>query len=123
MTTESASETLDHESLLDELGGDRQLRRQLLEMLIASTTETSALIRTAYTERDSSALASSAHKLKSALIAFGARPAADAASRLEDVGRRADLATASAVLKHLEDELTRLQLAVALLLQTEDVQR
>ena len=123
MTTERPPETLDYEALLDELGGDRKLRRNLLEMLIASTTESSALIRTAYSERDSAALASAAHKLRSALVAFGAQSAANAASRLEDVGRRADLATASAVLDRLQDELARLQLSVAHLLKTEDVER
>lgn len=123
MTTESPPETLDYEALLDELGGDRKLRRNLLEMLIASTTESSMLIRSAYAERDSAALATSAHKLRSALVAFGAQPAANAASQLEEIGRRADLTTASAVLDRLQDELTRLQVAVAHLLTSEDVPR
>lgn len=123
VTTESPPEALDYEALLDELGGDRQLRRQLLELLIESTTQSSASIRMAYAARDSSALASSAHKLKSALVAFGAQPAADAASRLEDIGRCADLATASTALDLLQDELTRLQSAVASLLKREDVPR
>lgn len=123
MSAETPPETLDYDALLDELGGDRKLRRQLLELLIASTTDSAVLIRTAYTARDSSALASSAHKLKSALVAFGARSAANAASRLEDIGRRADLTTASTALERLQDELTRLQAAVAHLLETEDVQR
>jgi HPt (histidine-containing phosphotransfer) domain-containing protein len=123
VTTERPPETLDYEALLDELGGDRKLRRNLLEMLVASTTESSVLIRTAYTQRDSAALASSAHKLRSALVAFGAQPAANAASQLEDIGRRADLAAASAVLDRLQDELTRLQLSVAQLLTTEEVEQ
>lgn len=121
MSTKSAPETFDYEGLLDELGGDRQLRRRLLELLIESTTQSSALIRTAYDARDSATLASSAHKLKSALVAFGAQSAADAASRLENIGRRADLASASTALNLLHDELTRLQSAVAHLLKNEDL--
>lgn len=123
MTTERPHQTLDYEGLLDELGGDRALRRQLLELLVESTTQSSALIRTAYAARDSAGLASSAHKLTSALVAFGARPAADAASRLEDIGRRADLATAAPVLELLQEELARLQTAVARLLKSEDGER
>ena len=121
MTTESPPEALDYDGLLDELGGDRQLRRQLLELMIESTTQSAALIRTAHAARDCSSLANSAHKLKSALVAFGAGPAADAASRLEDIGRNADLTAASTVLELLLTELTRLHAAVAQLLKSEDV--
>lgn len=121
MITDTPPDALDYDELLDELGGDRQLRRQLLELMVESTTQSAALVRTAYGARDCSALANSAHKLKSALVAFGAGPAADAASRLEDIGRNADLTAASTVLKLLLTELTRLHAAVAQLLKSEDV--
>ncbi len=123
MTEASSPETIDYEGLLDELGGNRPLRRQLLELLVESTDQSSALIRTAHAAGDSAALASSAHKLKSALVAFVAQPAADAASRLEDVGRRADLDAATPALQRLQDELTRLQSAVTQLLKDEEVPR
>lgn len=71
MITDTPPDALDYDELLDELGGDRQLRRQLLELMVESTTQSAALVRTAYGARDCSALANSAHKLKSALVAFG----------------------------------------------------
>lgn len=123
MTSENLLEPLDHETLLDELGGHEQAMREILEKLLQSSVECTALIRKAHAAQDGPGLARAAHKLHGALVAVGAQPAAAAASQLEEMGRCADLAAASGEMTRLEGELARLQAAVAHLLKKGDDRR
>jgi HPt (histidine-containing phosphotransfer) domain-containing protein len=112
VATTAAAEPLDYGTLLDELGGERRVLHEMLDILLLSTAECRAVIRRAYGDMDYPALASAAHKIKGALVAFGATPAATAAARLEDDGRRADLVAVRGAMAALENELDRLRLAV-----------
>lgn len=115
MTTgaELTPQPLDYDTLLEDLGGHEPSLRDMLEVLLRSTAECSALIGVTFAARDASGLASSAHKLRGALVAFGAKPAAAAAANLEALGRSSDFGRAPQVMRDLDRELDRLRRAVA----------
>lgn len=96
---------------------------EILDLLVRSTAESSDLIRQAYAAQDFPGLARSAHKLRGALVAFGAQPAAAAAEQLEEIGPGSDLKAASAVMTELQDELARLHAAVARIVARPEGQR
>lgn len=61
---------------------------------------------------DALALQHAAHTLKGCVANFGAQAAREAAARLEDIGRNADLGRAPAVRAELENELSRVTSAL-----------
>jgi HPt (histidine-containing phosphotransfer) domain-containing protein len=108
----TASRPIDYGALLEELGGQESVLHEMLGILLQTTGECRAVIRRAHTEMDYPGLASAAHKIKGALVAFGARSAAMAAADLELQGRGGDLVAVRRAMARLEDELDRLRVAL-----------
>jgi two-component system, sensor histidine kinase and response regulator len=98
---------------LGRTGGDQELLRELMGVFLGEYPGWLAEIRNAIAQNDAATLKRAAHSVKGAVGHFGARAAGDAAQRLETMGRDANLAGASAACATLEQELNRLQSALA----------
>jgi len=98
--------SLDHAlTLVDD---DRELLRAMIERFVEHGPQDLIAIQAAVAAQDAAALAGSAHRLKGALVQFGAPAAVEAASRLEIVGRTGTLGTAAKDCAKLEAELLQL---------------
>ncbi|HEV7734346.1 MAG TPA: Hpt domain-containing protein [Candidatus Binatia bacterium] len=100
---------LDHETLMDQVGGDPELLLRLIELFDADRTETIDAIQAGLAARDAKTVERAAHRLKGSLGTLAATAAHHAAMNLELVGRAGDLVQAESAWKTLEHELIRLK--------------
>ena len=98
----------DREAMLAELGGDEELVTELIDTMRAEAPKLVDEVRVAVEAADAALVTRAAHTLKGAVSNFGARAAADAALRLEQMGRAGDLSHASPALATLEMEMSAL---------------
>ncbi len=85
-----SSEIIDQktfDSFLENLGGDVDFLKELIETYLASSPELFANMQQAITNHDASALQRAAHTLKSGSANFGALAFAAQCKELEDIGR------------------------------------
>jgi len=94
---------------LEQMEGNVELLAELAEMFLEQSPAWLQTIRDAVTRRDCEAVSQNAHSLKGAVSNFGAKPAFDAALRLELLGRDKDLGCAAEAVAVLEAELLRLE--------------
>ncbi len=87
---------------------DRELLRAMIELFVEHGPQDLAAIQAAVAAQDATALAASAHRLKGALLQFGAPVALEAASSLEILGKAGTLDGAGRGYARLETELLRL---------------
>lgn len=113
MTAGDPEPPFDYGELLEEVGGQEAAVHDLLSLLMGSTADSAGRIRQALDQGDCPGVAAAAHKMKGALVTFGAGPAAAVAAKVEEDGRRCDLAAALSTVVVLERELERLRIAVA----------
>ena len=99
---------LDREFLLDNVGGDTELLREIIDLFFESTGEILDSIRAAVTKADNDSLHRSAHQLKGALANVGAKAATDSALELETLGRNGVLSGLEDAMDALDQEMTRL---------------
>jgi HPt (histidine-containing phosphotransfer) domain-containing protein len=109
----------DHDVALRRAGGKPRLLRDLAQILTEEGPRLLGEIRAALADENCPELERAAHTLKSSVGLFGARAAADAAWRLETMGRDQDLAGAEDACAALEGELERLMRALTTLARTE----
>jgi HPt (histidine-containing phosphotransfer) domain-containing protein len=102
----------DQEALLDRVDNDREFLAETVEMLEEDGPDLLGQIRSAIDAGDSESLSVAAHTYKGMVANFCADSTAEAALRLEMMGKHGDLAGASEAFAVLED-LAR-QLATAL---------
>ena len=96
------------DAALESVGGDEAMLRELAEMFFAECPKLMQQIREHIASADSPELRRAAHTLKGSAHVFGAEAAAEAAHRLEEIGREAAFADAAEALALLEDEVARL---------------
>ena len=108
MMTAEASSVVDREAFLDRLGGDEDLAKQLIELLLRDLPQLTGAVAKAVGERQAHALERSAHALKGAVANFAAAPAVAAAERLEVMGRKNDLQGCDEAQAKLQAEMHRL---------------
>jgi PAS domain S-box-containing protein len=113
--TGEAEEVLDRDALLGSVEGDMDLLKEILDQFGEDRSKLLSEIRSAISYGDAEALEHTAHTLKGALGALGAKRAFDAALRLEMMGRRGDLSRAGEASAELQEEIERLQPALAAL--------
>ncbi len=92
------------ERLSQELGGDREPVRDLIQSYLHEAPITLARVRSAVERGSGTDLASAAHSLKSSSAMLGAKAVSDLAVELEEIGRSGSLEGASerlAALNHL----------------------
>ncbi|HVK04054.1 MAG TPA: response regulator [Armatimonadaceae bacterium] len=108
-TAESDTPAFDLDEALKRAGGDRELLRELVDILLADLPARVSQIREAVTRRDAPAVRSAAHALKGGVGSFSARRAAAALQEMETAGEGGDLSRAEAALAGVEREVVRLQ--------------
>jgi CheY-like chemotaxis protein len=81
-----------HEQLLARCSGDAALVARLARIFLKDSPRLLTRVQHAVAELDAQELTSAAHALKGAVGHFGAQEAGDAARRLEEMGRRGQLA-------------------------------
>jgi CheY-like chemotaxis protein len=105
---ESMEGALDRAVVLESVGGDWNLLRQIVELFLANCPQMMVELRDAIVRSDAGALRLVAHTLKGAMSHFGALAAYEV-TQLEWMGRTGDLAGATESLAILEDEIHRLE--------------
>ncbi len=96
------------DAALENVGGDEAMLRELAEMFFAECPKLMQQIREHIAGADGPELRRAAHTLKGSAHVFGAEEAAEAAHRLEEIGREEAFADAEEALVLLEDEVARL---------------
>lgn len=97
------------DALLARVGGDAVLLGAMAALFLEECPEYLSSIRRAVVGRDARALEGAAHTLRGSVSNFAADRTAQAALRLEMMGREGDLAGSDQALLALEDELARLR--------------
>ncbi len=109
----SGSDVMDRDALLAELDGDEELLTELIETMRSEAPKLLHEVRIAVDSADAAAVGRAAHTLKGAVSNFGARRAADAALRLEQMGRSGTLQGVAEALATLEVEMRALEAELA----------
>jgi two-component system sensor histidine kinase EvgS len=100
---------LDRNALYEQVGDEADLLLKVIEMFRADSVQVMTKLAAAVTSAVAEDVQQGAHRLKGALLTLGAKPAAEVALRLEQMGRHGELAEAPAALAQLRDELVRLE--------------
>ncbi len=95
-------------ALLARVGGDAALASAMASLFLEEYPRHLESVRAAVAARDSSAIADAAHALRGSVSNFTLAAPAQAAARLEQLGRAGDLAEAPAALRELEGEIAHL---------------
>jgi CheY-like chemotaxis protein len=104
---------LDWEAALDYLGGNRDLLRELIGLFLEEYPGWLEQVRQAIANGNANDLKRAAHNLKGSMAHFGAKPAFEAARKLEMMARNGILSGAAEACAELEKELERLHPALA----------
>ena len=96
------------DAALENVGGDEAMLRELAEMFFTECPKLMQQIREHIAGADGPELRRAAHTLKGSAHVFGASASAEAAHRLEEIGREEAFADAEEALALLEDEVARL---------------
>jgi two-component system, sensor histidine kinase and response regulator len=99
---------IDWGTVLEDIGGDEELLRELVEAFVATYPETLQEIRQALCHDDLRTVSRAAHKLKGAVSNFGFGPAYDAARNLEEMALAARLAATRVTVTVVEQEFAGL---------------
>lgn len=99
---------VDKEALLELVDNDPEFLDVLIKTFLDDCTSYMESIREAVEKGDAEAVVREAHGLKGAVANLQARPAEEAARRLEDLGRAGSLDEALGALEELEEKVGRL---------------
>ena len=110
---------LDRAAMLERVGGDHSLMRELTEIFLEEYPRLLVGIRSAVEARDANCIERAAHSLKGAVANFGAAGALQAALAMELVGREGRMSAAPDALRYLEAEFQLLEPALHELLFNE----
>jgi signal transduction histidine kinase/CheY-like chemotaxis protein len=97
------------ETLLQRVGGDEKLLRQMIRTFLRETPKRLETLRKALKRKNGNDLSSGAHALKGSLTIFGAARAAQYAQSLQDLGRISGFQEADRICGLLEEEIAKLQ--------------
>ena len=103
----AAGYPLDTTKILERIGGDRELLKELAGLFVGDCPRMLSDIRDAVRDGNAEALHKAAHALKGSVSNFAAEAAVQAAFRLEMMGRNRDMTDAAQALKELEREIER----------------
>jgi HPt (histidine-containing phosphotransfer) domain-containing protein len=103
---------VDRAALLDRLGGDEDLLREITSIFLDEYPILIQEIRTAVATLDAKAIERAAHSLKGSVANFGAPGATRAALRLETLGRKGQMEEAPLALDDLVLEFQQLHPAL-----------
>src|SRR5439155_11399341 len=107
-TATVSTENVDLPRLLDQIGGDSNVARKLIEMFLQSLPEQLSEIRSAAARRDDRTLVRAAHAVKGAVANFATGTAYAAARQLEQAARKADWAEIRPAHSEFEQQMNAL---------------
>ena len=108
-TPAAAGDALDTTKILERIGGDRELLRELAGLFVGDCPRMLSDIQDAVRDGNAEALQKAAHALKGSVSNFAAEAAVQVAFRLEMMGRNQDMTDAAQALKDLELEIGRVR--------------
>jgi CheY-like chemotaxis protein len=108
-----AAVVLDERELLDLVAGDRTLLRELADLFLIEGPRRLTQIRAALEAGDLASVQYVAHSLKGSAGSLCGRSAADAALRLEEIAIEGDAVGARRAYTNVEDEVSKLERALA----------
>jgi len=97
------------EDLLQRVGGDSKLLRQMIRTFLREMPKRMELIQKALEKKDGEELSSRAHALKGSVSIFGAAGPAQSTQLLQDLGRIPDFLKAKRVFASLQEEIAKLE--------------
>ncbi len=100
---------LDFEEVLDQLAGDKQLLKELVELFVKNSPKTLATLRGGVRTNNAKEVEAAAHALKGTLGHLAARDAVTTAQELESRGRERNLEGAQDLLDRLERQVEEAQ--------------
>ncbi|HXE80768.1 MAG TPA: response regulator, partial [Vicinamibacterales bacterium] len=103
---------LDPAQALERVDGDRELLGEIIDLFFQDIDALVQDLQRAVSERNAEAIMRTAHRLKGSVATFAAKPATEAALRLETMGRSGDVSGVDAAFSALQAELARLQPAL-----------
>jgi HPt (histidine-containing phosphotransfer) domain-containing protein len=103
----------DREAALEQGAGDETFLSEIIGLFIDDASQRMIEIRHSVQLCDANRLERAAHALKGSAACLGAAPTSAAAARLEVIGKGGDLSDAAVALSQLEQELRRLDDALA----------
>jgi CheY-like chemotaxis protein len=110
--TESADEIFDEATAIERVQGDVELLKELVDIFFKEYSHLMPEIRAAIAANDAAGVRRAAHTLKGALGVFGSQAAAEAALRIETIGREGNLSQANELCAALDDAVSRLRPAL-----------
>ncbi|MGH9532152.1 MAG: response regulator [Terriglobales bacterium] len=118
-STEPAREAaaLDFEEVLEQLAGDKELLRELVELFLKNSPKTLAALHGGVETGNPKAVQAAAHSLKGTLGHLAAKDAVATAEELESRGREGNLEGAEALLTRLERQIAETQRQLAAFLR------
>ena len=99
---------MDINSVMERVGGDKELLAELAELFIEDSQKLLAQIKEAIVRGDARVLERVAHTLKGSVGNFSAKTAREAALKLEEMGRNSELADVDQAYTRLDKEISRL---------------
>jgi CheY-like chemotaxis protein/HPt (histidine-containing phosphotransfer) domain-containing protein len=114
---------VDRARLMEQLGGDEELLREVVGLFHQGFARSLAGLRAAMEAGDAARLEREAHSLRGSVAVFGCAPATEMAHQLETQGRAGDLTGAAAVLAELEETLRGLDAALVALVAAAEGKR
>ncbi|HKS94850.1 MAG TPA: Hpt domain-containing protein [Terriglobia bacterium] len=113
----NGNDVLDRKAALEHVEGDAVLLAELASLFVTDCPKMLSAIREVLERRDPEALARAAHTVKGSVANFAASKSYDAAFKLEQIGRRGDLAPAGEAVAALDEALEELCQALAAVAQ------
>jgi HPt (histidine-containing phosphotransfer) domain-containing protein len=105
-------EVLDMEEVLERIGGDTKLLRDIAELFLEKIPGLLLRVKEAAIRSDPKALERNAHTIKGSASNLAAKAVCEAALKLEEMGRFNDLTKVGEAVASLEVEIERLQMAL-----------
>ncbi len=107
-TKEASNESYDHGMVMERVGGDETLMREIVNIFVEESPVLLNEIEGAINLKDAKKLERSAHSLKGSVSNFSAKKAYDVAYQLEKMGHQGKVDDAQKVFKNLEKEIETL---------------
>ena len=101
MSTDCEHRLVDRATVLDRVGGDEDLLREIAGIFLTEYPRLIDEIQSAVDKGDAIRLERAAHSLKGSVSNFGAPAATEAAYRLESIGRKLQMTQAAEALEDL----------------------
>jgi len=105
-------DSFNFDEALARIDGDRELFAALVEMFLEESPKEFAAAQAALTRQDATGLASAAHKLKGSVLQFCAPRLLEQVKRLEELGRKGEVATAGPLCTLVQTGLAELHHAL-----------